>query len=173
MHLADRFLTATASLVGSDGKESAFKAENPRSIPGSGRSPEGGQGNQLQCSCLENPRGQRSLVGHSTWGCKESDTFEQQHLNSSLSFLSLGSELFIYDAYLWWPWKWKFPGQPRSLIFFPQITKMFLVCLHPNCIIHIASLLSRGKFKILCEYICQYIVYKNIISPFESSNQFF
>ena len=101
MHLADRFLTATASLVGSDGKESAFKAENPRSIPGSGRSPEGGQGNQLQYSCLENSHGQRSLVGHSTWGCKESDTFEQQHLNSSLSFLSLGSELFIYDAYLW------------------------------------------------------------------------
>ena len=101
MHLADRFLTATASLVGSDGKESAFKAENPRSIPGSGRSPERGQGNQLQYSCLENPHGQRSLVGHSTWGLKESDTFEQQHLNCSLSFLSLGSELLIYDAYLW------------------------------------------------------------------------
>ena len=48
MHLADRFLTATASLVGSDGKESAFKAENPRSIPGSGRSPEGGNGYSLQ-----------------------------------------------------------------------------------------------------------------------------
>ena len=25
------------------------------SIPGSGRSPEGGNGNSLQCSCLENP----------------------------------------------------------------------------------------------------------------------
>ena len=25
------------------------------SIPGSGRSPEGGHGNPLQCSCLENP----------------------------------------------------------------------------------------------------------------------
>ena len=25
------------------------------SIPGSGRSPEGGSGNPLQCSCLENP----------------------------------------------------------------------------------------------------------------------
>ena len=25
------------------------------SIPGSGRSPRGGHGNRLQCSCLENP----------------------------------------------------------------------------------------------------------------------
>ena len=27
------------------------------SIPGSGRSPGGGRGNPLQCSCLENPMG--------------------------------------------------------------------------------------------------------------------
>ena len=33
-------------------------------IPGSGRSPEGGHGNPLQYSCLENPHGQRSLVGY-------------------------------------------------------------------------------------------------------------
>ena len=32
-------------------------------IPGSGRSPGGGHGNALQYSCLENPHGQRSLVG--------------------------------------------------------------------------------------------------------------
>ena len=31
------------------------------SIPGSGRSPEGGHGNPLQYSCLENSHGQRSL----------------------------------------------------------------------------------------------------------------
>ena len=28
----------------------------------------------LQYSCLENPCGQRSLVGYSPWGCKELDT---------------------------------------------------------------------------------------------------
>ena len=33
--------------------------------PGLERSPEGGHGNPLQYSCLENPHGQRSLVGHS------------------------------------------------------------------------------------------------------------
>ena len=40
---------------GSDGKESAFNAGELVSIPGSGRSPGGGYGNPLQCSCLENP----------------------------------------------------------------------------------------------------------------------
>ena len=34
-------------------------------IPGSGRFPGGGNGNPLQGSCLENPNGQRSLVGYS------------------------------------------------------------------------------------------------------------
>ena len=32
-------------------------------IPGSGRFPGGGHGNPLQYSCLENPHGQRSIVG--------------------------------------------------------------------------------------------------------------
>ena len=31
----------------------------------------------LQYSCLENPYGQRSLVGYSPWGHKELDTTEQ------------------------------------------------------------------------------------------------
>ena len=47
------------------------------SISGLGRSPGGGHGNPLQCSCLENPPGQRSLVGYSPWDHKESDMTEQ------------------------------------------------------------------------------------------------
>ena len=47
------------------------------SIPGSGRSPGEGNGNPLQYSCLKNPHGQRSLVGYSPWGHKESDTTER------------------------------------------------------------------------------------------------
>ena len=39
---------------GSDGKASACNVGDPGSIPGSGRSPGGGNGNPLQCSCLEN-----------------------------------------------------------------------------------------------------------------------
>ena len=38
------------------------------SIPGLGRSSGGGHGKLLQYSCLENPHGQRSLVGYSPWG---------------------------------------------------------------------------------------------------------
>ena len=36
----------------------------------------GRRGNPLQCSCLENPRGQRSLAGYSPWGHKQSETTE-------------------------------------------------------------------------------------------------
>ena len=39
-------------------------------IPGWGRSSGGGHGNPLQYSFLENPHGQRGLVGSSPWGHK-------------------------------------------------------------------------------------------------------
>ena len=64
----------------SDGKESSCKAGDLGLIPGLERSPE--QGLQpTQYSCLENPHGQRSLVGYSPWDHKESDTIE--HLPGS------------------------------------------------------------------------------------------
>ena len=51
------------------------------SIPGFGRSPEEGNGNLPQYSCLENPmvfsgylKGYRYLGGYSPWGRKEVDT---------------------------------------------------------------------------------------------------
>ena len=47
------------------------------SVPGLGRSPGEGHGNPVQYSCLENPHGQRNLVGYSPWGHKESDMTEQ------------------------------------------------------------------------------------------------
>ena len=40
---------------GSDGKVSAYNAGDRGSVPASGRSPGGGNGNPLQYSCLENP----------------------------------------------------------------------------------------------------------------------
>ena len=46
------------------------------STAGSGRSLGGGHGNPLQYSRLENPQRQRSLVGYSPWGRKESDMTE-------------------------------------------------------------------------------------------------
>ena len=54
-------------------------------ILGSARSPGEGNGKPLQYSCLENPHGQRSLVGYSPQGCKESDTTETtQHAGKDL-----------------------------------------------------------------------------------------
>ena len=46
------------------------------SIPESGRSPGGGNGNPLQYSCLENPMDRRAC-GYSPQGCKELVTTEQ------------------------------------------------------------------------------------------------
>ena len=56
-------------------------------IPGMGRSPGEGNGNPLQYSCLEDPHGQRSLVGYSPCGHKESDTTESlsRHAHSWLT----------------------------------------------------------------------------------------
>ena len=58
---------------GSDGKESACNTGDLGLILGLGRSPEGRHVNPPQYSCLENPHGQRGLVGYSPQGCKESD----------------------------------------------------------------------------------------------------
>ena len=62
---------------GSDSKESTCNMGDLGSVPGLGRFPGRGCGNPLQCSCLENSHGQRSLEGYSLWGLRESDTAEQ------------------------------------------------------------------------------------------------
>ena len=49
------FYLCTTFPGGSDGKASAYNEGHLGSIPGSGRSPGEGNGNPLQCSCLENP----------------------------------------------------------------------------------------------------------------------
>ena len=51
-------------------KESTRQAGDAYSVSELGRSPGEGNGNPLQHSCLENPRGQRSLASYSPWGCK-------------------------------------------------------------------------------------------------------
>ena len=59
-----------ASQVLKDMPVNAGATRDMGSIPGSGRSPGGENGNALQYSCLGKPHGQRSLVGYSPWGCK-------------------------------------------------------------------------------------------------------
>ena len=63
---------------GSDGKTSVYNAGDLGSIPGSGRSPGEGKGNQLQYSCLENPMDRGAWC---PWGRKESDTTEWLHFH--------------------------------------------------------------------------------------------
>ena len=56
-------------------------------------------------SCLENPHGQRSLVGYSPWDCKESDTIEElntaqrikkcYHGNNKEPYFKVNSRYFI------------------------------------------------------------------------------
>lgn len=67
----------------SDGKDSACNAGDPCSIPVWERSPGEGNGNQLQCSCLDNST-QKSLAGYSPWRCKESDTTKQLSLTHTI-----------------------------------------------------------------------------------------
>ena len=77
---------------GSDGKESSHNVEDLDSIPGFGRPPEEGNGNPLQYYCLQNPIGQRNLVGYSPWGHKELDTTEQLHFTSLHSAYKLNKQ---------------------------------------------------------------------------------
>ena len=90
-------------------KESTCNAGDLGSIPGSGRSSGGGHGNLFQCSCLENPHGQRYLAGYSPWGRRELDTTEWQSTAQHLKFnLKKPLEAAMLDGttlkahLLWW-----------------------------------------------------------------------
>ena len=76
---------------GSDSKESSCHVGDLSSIPGLGRFPRGGRGNPLKYSCLQNPHGQRSLVGYSPPGHKESDTTEQHLCYICLMIIGMAS----------------------------------------------------------------------------------
>ena len=69
-------LFVNASQVALVVKNPPANAGDEGSILRLGRSPGEGLGNPLQCSCLENPHGQRSLAGYSLYICKESDMTE-------------------------------------------------------------------------------------------------
>ena len=68
---------------GLDSKEFTCNAGDLGLIPGLGRFPGGSHSNPFQYSCLENPHGQRSLVGYSPWGHKESDTTVMKYSTQS------------------------------------------------------------------------------------------
>ena len=84
--------------VGSDGKESACNAGDLGSIPQLGRSPEGGHGNPLQYSFLEDPHKQRNLVSNSPWGLKEQDTTERLKTYIKLKKIYDGLQIAIKNS---------------------------------------------------------------------------
>ena len=64
-------------------------------IPGLGRSPGVGNGNPLSYSCLGNFM-DRSLVGYSPWGCKESDKTEYIHVPTYIHITFSTVYLFFF-----------------------------------------------------------------------------
>ena len=86
----DRLSTTGGFPDGSEGKESACDVRDLDSVSRLKRSPGGGHGNPLQYSCLENPRGQKSLACCSPRGCKESDRTEK------LTQLGTGNDVLLF-----------------------------------------------------------------------------
>ena len=62
-----------------NGKEPNCNEGDLGSIPGLRRSPGEGHGNPLQYSCLDNPQGQRGLVGYSPWGHRVRHDWATKH----------------------------------------------------------------------------------------------
>ena len=70
-------------------------ARDTCSIPLSRRSPEGGNGNPFQCSCLEIPMDRGAWVGLSPWGHRESDMTERQHTQRNIETYLASEDIFI------------------------------------------------------------------------------
>ena len=101
LEVAIEKLSCIMPTLDSDGKESLCNVGDPGLIPGLGRYT--GEGKS---------HGQRSLVGYSLWGYKESDMTEQ--LTLSLFFLHAhhNGELHWFNCRT--PGPHAFPGQPDA-----------------------------------------------------------
>ena len=123
------FQYSWASLVVQMVKNPPSMWETPVWFLGQEDSSGGGCGNPLQCSCLENPHGQRSLVGYAPWGRKELDMTEWLSTCASVfleTSIRVSTNLFIpsklsihkipsvscTNLFDHWPiWKW---GQDKE-----------------------------------------------------------
>ena len=72
-------LISLTSLVAQMVRASGYNAGDPGSIPGLGRSPWRRQWHPTPVPLPGKSHGQKSLVGYSPWGRKESDTTERLH----------------------------------------------------------------------------------------------
>ena len=127
------------SLVGQKAKEYACNGGDLGSILGLGRPPGEGNSYPLQYSCLENPHGQRSLMGYSPWGCKELDTTEWQAHQQSLHivFYANPETAFqkMFSLLRYFPFS-SFPGVVRevnNLLLSFKIHSLLIISSHPEC----------------------------------------
>ena len=108
----------------SDSKESTCSVGDLSLIPGSGRSPGGEHGNVLWYSWLENPQGQRNLVGCSSCWHKDLYTTDWQSMHTL--FISL----YYGPLYL-------------------CIIKLLLLLSFLNLFIYIFSLISQSSWEFI------------------------
>ena len=99
------FRTSQVELVVKNLPASAGDLRDIDLIPGLGRSPGGGHGNQLQYSCLESPHGQRSLAGYNPKSLTQLSDLAWMHAHSLkrlFVFLKLScmSSLYVLDINL-------------------------------------------------------------------------
>ena len=88
---------------------SAGDVRDVGSIPGLGRSSEGGHGNPFQCSCLEKPMDRGALAGCSPQGCTELDTTSDlaRTYHKNLQFyVHIWMMWFFFLASLPWRRQW-------------------------------------------------------------------
>ena len=119
---------------GSDGKASACSAGDLGSILGLGRSPGEGNGNPLQCSCLENPRDEGAWLA-AIYGVAQSQTWlKQLSSSSSRSF----------------PMSWLFASGSQSIgaLVSASVLPMNIQGWFPCGLTSLISLLSRGLSRV-------------------------
>ena len=93
------------SLVSQMVEVSACNAGDPGSIHGSGRSPEGGNGNPLQYSGLENPMDGEAWCKATVHGIAKSQT-QLSDFTFTLNFHALEKEMATHPSVL----AWRIPG---------------------------------------------------------------
>ena len=129
-------------------------------IPVWGRSPRGRYGNPLQYSCMPvflpgKPHGQRSLVGYSPWGHKESDTTEVTEHACMCSSPKLPSHPGCHTALS------KFPvpyGRPllvfhfiHSIVYMSIPNSLTIPSLHPSPLLTISSFFKFVSLFLFCK----------------------
>ena len=106
------------------GKEPTCNGGGKGSIPGLERSPGGGSVHTLKYSCLEKFHGQRSLVGYSPWGHKESDTTEHTHIPKGIDSDCKCSVIKVHStpkqafSFLQNSDYWRIPFSHSSIVFY-------------------------------------------------------